>query len=93
MTAIVFLCDEFLIPSHDRIDREQLCALFQHFPAKSFGFSRNSHPLTISQENPFVLFFLLFYEHTNLFTEVIDGFVEFFIDAIRIRKISDQRNP
>ena len=60
-------------------------------PAKSFGFSRNSHPLTISQENPFVQFFLLLHKHPNLFPKVTNGLVEFFIDAIS--KITGERDP
>ena len=58
------------------------CTLFQHFMAKPSGFSSNSHSLTICQQNPFILLFLLFNKYSNLFPKVVNRLVEFLVNAI-----------
>jgi len=90
LAPIVLFSDEFAKPSEYGIRRKKNCTLLQHSSAEPFGLGSHSHPLTIGQQNSFVLFFLLLHEYADLFTKAVNGFVEFFIDAIC--KISDECN-
>ena len=69
--SIILFSDELVIPTHHSICRKQLCALFQHFSAEPFSFGSNPHALTVGQDNPFVIFFLMFNEYANLFPEIV----------------------
>jgi hypothetical protein len=80
--SIIFLGNEFPIPAHDRIWGKQLCTLLQHLPTEPFGLGRHSHPLSVGQQDTFVLFFLMLDEDSHLFSQVIDRLVEFFVGAV-----------
>ena len=80
--SIIFLSNEFLIPSHNCVRSKQLCALLQHLSTEPFGLARYSHPLAVGQQDTFVPFFLMLNEDSHLFSQVINRFVQLLIDTI-----------
>ncbi len=47
---MVFFRDQFSIPSHHRIGREQFCASLQYLSTETLGLSCHSHSLTIGHD-------------------------------------------
>jgi len=82
LASIVFLGNEFVIPTHDGVRGKQYRALVQHLSAESFCLGRHPHSLLIGEQNPFVLFFLLFNQYPDLFSEIINRLVELFVNAV-----------
>jgi hypothetical protein len=59
--------------------------LLQHLPTELFGLGHHSHLLSVGQQDTFVLFFLMLDKDSHLFSQVIDRFVELFVDAVSQR--------
>lgn len=65
--------------------------MLQHLSVEPFGLSRHPHPLAVVQSNTFILLFLMLHKDSHLFSEIVNGFVEFFIDATG--QASGEYNP
>ena len=66
LRSIIFLSNEFSIPSHNGVRREQFCTLLKHLSTKSLGLGRYPHSLAVAQQNPPVLFFLMLQKDSHL---------------------------
>jgi hypothetical protein len=56
--------------------------LLQHLSTEPFGLGRHAHPLSVGQQDTFVLFFLMLHKDSHLFSQVIDCLVELFVGAV-----------
>ena len=76
------MSDEPSIPAENSIRCKKDGGFIQHVPAEFFRFSCNPHALPVSQQDPFILLFLLFAKGTYLLFEIVNGLVELFVNAI-----------
>jgi len=91
LRAIILLSHEFPKPPHDRVRRKQFCALLQHLSAESLGLGRHPHSLAVAQPNTFFLFFLMLHKDSYLFSEIVNGLVELFVDTVS--QVRSEGNP
>ena len=64
--SIIFLSNEFPIPSHNCIWRKQHSTLLQHLSAEAFSLGCYPHSLAVAQKNPFISLFLMLQKDSHL---------------------------
>jgi hypothetical protein len=74
--------DQFTIPAENRIWREQVRGLFEEPSRQTSDLCCQPDPLVVFKQSAFVLFLLLLQE-ADLFLDLVDGFPEFLVYAVR----------